>query len=271
MRVVFVTREDPIFIPLYLEKTFQKMKDDEFFIVIMEGVPPDTKDIRYLFSLLRLYGLRDFVLKCFQLVLYRVANLWSKIKKQKRFFSVKELARFYEIPLFKTSNVNSKDFLDWLRKIKPDIVMSVTCPQIFKEELLSLPKIACLNIHTSLLPKNKSWEPVFWAMFKGEAKTGVTVHYMVRRFDSGGIIVQKSLPITKEDSWFSLNYKLAEIGGRAICEALLKIKSGDRSYKENDSKKETVNHFPSREEIMEFKKRGNSVIKIFDVFPPVNL
>ncbi len=266
MKIVFVTREDPIFIPLYLEPSLKNNLDNKFYIVIMEGVPPNSRDYRYLLKLLKLYGPKDFIIKVLQLVLYKMA-MFLPASLTKRYYSVIKMARDYNAILHYTSDVNGKKFLNWLKKIKPDIVMSVTCPQIFKNELLSLPNKGCLNIHTSLLPKNKGWEPVFWAMYKGEKHTGVTVHWMVERFDSGPILVQKRIKIKGGESWFELNKVLAKLGGEAIKETLEGIKSGVIKECINDSKKETINHFPSVEEVRNFKKKGLIVVKFSEIFP----
>jgi methionyl-tRNA formyltransferase len=110
----------------------------------------------------------------------------------------KEIAQLldrFKVELKVVDDVNSKDFVDWIKSRKPDLILSAAYPQIFRKPLLQAPNIGCVNSHPSLLPRCRGAHPVFWAILSGEKQSGVTAHYMTTSLDDGDIIAQRRLNI----------------------------------------------------------------------------
>ena len=172
-----------------------------------------------------------------------------------RFYSVEATARHYKVPIYKADNVNSQAHLDYLRRLKPDVIVSAQ-GQIFKKELLGLPKIACINRHSALLPKYGGLWPVFWAMLKGEKEIGVTVHIMEEKIDAGKILAQREIPILSSDSLYSLYRKAFGISAQVVLEALEKLAKKSVKFIPNDPQRASYFSMPTVKEASLFRKKG---------------
>jgi UDP-4-amino-4-deoxy-L-arabinose formyltransferase/UDP-glucuronic acid dehydrogenase (UDP-4-keto-hexauronic acid decarboxylating) len=113
-----------------------------------------------------------------------------------------------------------------VRELSPDIIFSLSFPKIFRPELLAIPAQGALNLHLSLLPKQRGLSPVNRALIMGERKTGVTLHYMIEKPNAGDIVGQAETWIEKQDTVLTLHKKLAELGGELLDELLTLIKEG---------------------------------------------
>ena len=98
--------------------------------------------------------------------------------------------------------------------------------QILPEELLKIPKLGCINVHGSLLPKYRGAAPIQWAVINGDKKTGITTMYMDVGMDTGDIILKKEVDIGGNETTGELWDRLAKIGGELLVETLNKIEDG---------------------------------------------
>ena len=114
-------------------------------------------------------------------------NIW--------FASVAELAALHGIPIITPDNPNTVEVLEQIRALQPDFLFSLYYREMFKRELLEIPKHGALNMHGSLLPKYRGRVPVNWAIIKGETETGATLHYMTEKPDNGAMLAQQAVPI----------------------------------------------------------------------------
>ncbi len=94
-------------------------------------------------------------------------------------------------------------------------------------EVLTLPRLGCLNIHASLLPRWRGAAPIHRAIEAGDAETGITLMQMDEGLDTGAMLSREAVPITADDSTGSLHDKLAALGGRMIVEALRTLAAGE--------------------------------------------
>ncbi|MGD0335683.1 MAG: methionyl-tRNA formyltransferase [Candidatus Omnitrophota bacterium] len=153
---------------------------------------------------------------------------------------IKEAAFELGVKIFQPRDVNSKESLEYLKKIGADLFIIIAYGQIFSQETLDLPRIMPINLHASLLPAYRGAAPINWAIIQGEGKTGVTVVKVIRKMDSGPVILQEEAPIIKEDSVITLEDKLAQVGAKILMEAMVKI--SNKSYKliQQDEKKASL-------------------------------
>lgn len=148
--------------------------------------------------------------------------------------AVEDEARRLNLPLLATSNLNDPAVVDRIRNLSPDLFLVAAFGQIFKEPVLSVPKICCLNVHTSLLPKYRGAAPVQWAIWNGDRRTGVSIQRMVKKLDAGDVLVQEEIPIAEDDTSDSLLAKLATLGAAASVEAFNRIESGKAVFTPQD-------------------------------------
>lgn len=152
---------------------------------------------------------------------------------------VKKAALKYGIPVYQPEKVKDKDFIKVLASLKPDIITVVAFGQILPHQVLEIPKIGCINVHASLLPKYRGAAPIQWAIINGEKITGVTTMWMDEGLDTGDIFLQESIEIRKEWTSLDLFKELSILGGKLLLETLENIKSGNLIRKPQDNDKAT--------------------------------
>ena len=120
--------------------------------------------------------------------------------------------------------------------LKPDIIITCAYGQIIPKELLDYPKYGCINVHASLLPKNRGGAPIHRAIINGEDKTGITIMYMAEGMDDGDIIRQEEIDILSDDNVGSLHDKLSRLGAELLIKTLPDILAGNiiRTKQNND-------------------------------------
>lgn len=155
----------------------------------------------------------------YKLVIYVVFGIAERIYPHAA-LSVRQVAKSKGIPVLESVSVNTDEVLNWVNSLSPDLLVSVSCPQLIGRKLLAAARLGGINIHSSLLPKYAGLAPYYWVLSEGEQETGTSVHYMTLRFDEGNILVQKHLQIEPNESAFHLFKRLAIAGNTAILEAL---------------------------------------------------
>jgi methionyl-tRNA formyltransferase len=116
--------------------------------------------------------------------------------------------------------VNAPEAVARLRELAPDLIVLAAYGQILGGELLSIPRVAPLNVHPSLLPKYRGAAPVAWALLRGERETGVTVTRMTEEVDGGQILAQEATVIGEDETAGELEARLALLGARLLAETL---------------------------------------------------
>lgn len=110
--------------------------------------------------------------------------------------------------------------LQLLAELEPDLIVTVAYGKIFRRRLLELPRLGCINLHPSLLPRYRGLAPIAWAILRGEVETGVTVYRMEQGVDAGPILLQEVVPIQATDTAATLGARLAERGANLVVRAL---------------------------------------------------
>ena len=147
---------------------------------------------------------------------------------------VKECALKYNLPVFQPERIKRPEAVEELKKFPADVFVVAAFGQILSEEILTMPKYGCINIHASLLPKYRGAAPIQWCIVDGEKETGVTIMQMDAGIDTGDILFTKKVAITEEETGGSLFDKLSQAGAELIVEALPKIEAGEVSPVKQD-------------------------------------
>jgi methionyl-tRNA formyltransferase len=156
------------------------------------------------------------------------------------------------ISTYRISSPNNELFLNELKKIVPDIVINQS-QNILKEKLLSIPQIGILNRHNALLPKNRGRLTPFWVKYKGDSETGVSIHFVEKKIDSGAIVVQVRFRVNKNDSIRSIVKRNYEIAPVAMLNALQKLEDGENDFLENSDSDATYNSIPNLKDALRFR------------------
>lgn len=152
---------------------------------------------------------------------------------------VKTLAMQYDIPVYQPEKVKEEHFINALASLKPDIIAVVAFGQILPRQVLELPKIGCINVHASLLPKYRGAAPIQWAVINGEEVAGVTTMWMDEGLDTGDIFLQEAIAIKEEWTSADLFRELSHFGGNLLLKTLNRIKSDNLIRKPQDHEKST--------------------------------
>lgn len=140
---------------------------------------------------------------------------------------VKEYALEKNMPVYQPVKVRgNEEFLKELQELKPDVICVVAYGKILPEEVLKIPKLGCINVHGSLLPKYRGAAPIQWAVLNGDKTTGITTMYMDVGMDTGDMILKQEVTIGEEETTGELWDRLSAIGGNLLVETLDKIEKG---------------------------------------------
>lgn len=152
---------------------------------------------------------------------------------------VKIMAAGRGFPVMTPERVADSGVLSELDSYSPDIIVVAAYGQYLPGRLLSLPRVACVNIHPSLLPKYRGAAPIQWAVAGGDTVTGVTILHVAKKMDAGDIILQEIHPIDPDETAASLERKLAKFGAELLLRALGLLESGAASRTPQDEARAT--------------------------------
>jgi methionyl-tRNA formyltransferase len=156
---------------------------------------------------------------------------------QMQFPPVKECALKYNIPVFQPAKIKTPEAVEELRGYNADIFVVAAFGQILSKEILDMPRLGCVNIHASLLPKYRGAAPINWCIIDGEEKTGVTIMQMNEGLDTGDILTVKEVPIDKKETAETLFDKLSVAGAELIVDTLPKLANGEVTPIQQDDSK----------------------------------
>ena len=139
---------------------------------------------------------------------------------------VKTYALSENIPVRQPKNFRKQETVDELAALEPDVIVVVAYGVILRDNVLSIPKYGCINVHASLLPKYRGAAPIQWAILEGEKETGVTIMQMDAGLDTGDILKRVICPIDRNETGESLFEKLSLMGGPALLETLREVEEG---------------------------------------------
>jgi len=129
---------------------------------------------------------------------------------------VKEIALREALPVLQPERARDEKFLAELRAFQPDLIAVAAYGQILPQGILDLPRLGCLNVHTSLLPKYRGAAPIQRAIWDGETETGVTIMRMDAGLDTGAMLTQTKTPIHDADNAQTLHDRLAQLGAELL-------------------------------------------------------
>lgn len=140
---------------------------------------------------------------------------------------VKEYALLKNLKIYQPEKVRkNEEFIEEIKNLKPDVICVVAYGKILPKEILEIPKLGCINVHGSLLPKYRGAAPIQWAVINGEKVTGITTMYMDIGMDTGDMILKKEIEIGADETTGELWERLETIGGKLLVKTLKEIEKG---------------------------------------------
>ena len=140
---------------------------------------------------------------------------------------VKEYAKSKNLTIFQPEKVRKNiEFIEQIKKLEPDVICVVAYGKILPSEILEIPKLGCINVHASLLPKYRGAAPIQWAVLNGDKTTGVTTMYMDVGMDTGDMILKQEVEIGENETTGELWDRLSIIGADLLVKTLDQIEKG---------------------------------------------
>ena len=140
---------------------------------------------------------------------------------------VKECALAHDLPVYQPARIRKEpEFIQTLRDMHPDVIVVVAFGQILPKEILDIPRLGCVNVHASLLPKFRGAAPIQWSIIDGEEVTGVTTMLMDAGLDTGDMLLKAEIPMDPKETGGSLHDKLAAVGGELLEKTLIGLEAG---------------------------------------------
>lgn len=174
---------------------------------------------------------------------------------------IHEVADKYGILVYQPEKIRN-DY-ERILEVKPDIIITCAYGQIIPKVLLDLPRLGCINVHASLLPKLRGGAPLHHAIIDGLDKTGVTIMYMDEAMDTGDIISTVAYDIKSSDTTEDIHDTLRELGAKLLIETLPSIITGtNRRIKQNETEATYGYNITREEEHIDFNKRGIEIDRL---------
>lgn len=181
-------------------------------------------------------GTPDFAVPSLKLLLEQQYNVVAVVtqpdrpKGRKKTLTpppVKEAALSFGLPVLQPERMRSAEAVAAVAELKPDLIVTAAYGQILPKALLEIPRLGCINVHGSLLPKYRGGAPIQRSIINGESSTGVTIMYMAEGLDTGDMISVVELPITDEDTSGTMFEKLSIAGAELLGKTVPAIIAGE--------------------------------------------
>ena len=239
MRVFFLLVDEPFYTPACLEPLLDRWRGS----IAGAAFPGGFFDWKRVKSSLRLYGVAGTAMRTARVACASIGG--GAVHRQ---FATRG------IPTLDVDDVNAPEFLDTLRRLNVDLVVSLNCPQKLTKGILTQPAHGCVNVHFGKLPRYRGILPIFYAVLNGDSAFGVTVHMMDEQLDSGDIVAQRDVAIGPGDSLETLYPKGFAAASELLDEVLGAFDAGRVELRPNRESEKTYYSYPTRQMIREYRR-----------------
>jgi len=256
MKIVILTQEENLYLPKSFAAVCGEFPEDIACIVSSPAMSTHGGAVKGFIKHFLLFGIRGTWIMGWRVITAKLKAKLLKPTAKGPFYSIRQVADAFNIPHYYVPKIKDQQFQDIIDKHKPDLLISISCPQIIGKKIRDRLPMGCINVHGAPLPKYRGLMPAFWVLRNGEAKTATTVHDLGAKLDDGDIILQREVEITPEDTWDSLVRKTKAAGAQALIEAVEQIKTGTAQRKPNLEEEATYFSFPTAKDRKAFIQAG---------------
>ncbi len=155
---------------------------------------------------------------------------------------VKQLAQAAGIPIFQPENFKQPAAITQLKQLNADLLVVIAYGLILPQTVIEAPRLACINVHGSLLPRWRGAAPIHRALMAGDSKTGITIMKVVKKLDAGDMLLKLECPITATDTSSSLHDQLAIMGATGLMQVVEQFRQGRVVAEPQDESQVTYAH-----------------------------
>jgi methionyl-tRNA formyltransferase len=179
------------------------------------------------------------------------------------------IARAHGVEVLQPARARDPDFIERLRAIAPDVIVVASYGEILVQDVLDLPRLGCLNVHASLLPRHRGASPIQAAILAGDAETGVSIQRMVAALDEGDVLLEERTPIGEHENAGELLVRLSQIGASATVRALDALQLGKARFTPQDPSRATMARKIKKEHgTIDWSKSAIEIDRLVRAFTP---
>lgn len=256
MKIVILTQEENLYLPKSLASVCQEFPDEVVCIVSSPPMSTHGGAVKGFVKHFQLFGMKGTWIMGWRVIMAKLKAKLCKPKTDGPFYCIRQVADAFDIPYYYVPRVKDRQFQDILDNYKPDLLVSISCPQIIGKKIRDRIPKGCINVHGAPLPKYRGLMPAFWVLRNGETKTCVTVHDLGAKLDDGDILLQRDVEIAPQDTWDSLVTKTKAAGAMALIDSIEQIKAGTVNRRPNLENEATYFSFPTAKDKKAFLKSG---------------
>jgi methionyl-tRNA formyltransferase len=181
---------------------------------------------------------------------------------------IKLIAEPLGLDVFQPIDINADLSMRRLGNLNPDMIVVMAYGQILSREVLDIPKIACLNVHASLLPKYRGASPIQASILNMDKKTGISLMNMVSKMDAGPVYKQFELPISANDTGKTLSDKLASLAAEEIPKALVEVEGGLQPEVQDETLATYCGKISKKDGQIDWNQPGKDILARMRAFDP---
>jgi folate-dependent phosphoribosylglycinamide formyltransferase PurN len=266
MRIVILTYES-LYSNMMTERLLQEFPGQVVGIVRSDCLVYGKSLPAQLLYLLRRTGLRFVGRKGLDMIQSRAtAIIFRLIGREPKVHSLRDMRARYNVPVVGSTDVNSSKTIAQIKGWQPDLVLSIYLNQLIKRNLIDLPSKGTLNIHPALLPRHRGLFPYFWVIVEGETETGITIHWVDEKFDTGDLLLQEKVTVEPTDTITSLSYKCSTVGADMLVKAVNLVAAGNPPRISQDHSGASYHSWPKPADQRRFRKQGGKYGTIFELW-----
>lgn len=247
MNISIFTTSDRLYLPIMLDTI---LSEHASFINHVYIVPPLYKNQTYFDGFIRFKNTFGYIL-VFKLIIKLLIQYLKKV-------SIQNTCKKYNVNYENVNDINCATFLEKLNHTDSNLFISISCPQIFSDNLINKPKDGSYNVHGSILPSYRGVLPSFWMLLNCEKFAGVTIFKMNEGIDTGMVIKQQIYNIQKFNNLHKLIIKSKHIAAQLVVDLIDQF-INNSNLNENCSSNVQSSYYswPKKKDFLLFKKRGN--------------
>ena len=261
LRVYIISQEEPFYIPKVIRHVIEQ-QGEAYEVVGATRLKPHRKNKSmkdWFFERTKIYTYWELFLTSILFIYCKVGfKLLEKLGAYNP-YAVRSVYKHNGVKEIATEDINDKAFLEKLRNLKVDVILSISPPQLFAAELINLPNKYCLNAHGTLLPRHRGVFGSWWMLFEGDKEIGTTIHTMEERLDAGEIVWQKAIETPEKATQYSIAYHTKKIMAHGLVEVLRSIHD-DNTKVISPQYEQSYHRAPTKELGKEFHAKGLRVI-----------
>lgn len=264
LKTLIITQEDCLYLPQFLDTVLRHRRQNVVGITILPTLMPKQTWFSTAREHLEVYGAGQFLKQSIRYAWRKALGLASARMPLPGAFSVEAVAKKHQLNELPTPNVNAADYHERIRALGVDLIISINASQVFRRDILALPRLGCINVHGALLPRYRGRLPSFWVLANGEKETGATVHFMNEDLDDGPILLQERVEIRADDTQDALIRRTKAAGAQLIIQAIDKLEAADDmagvETRPNNRDEATYFSFPTREDGQRLRQQGRRLL-----------